>query len=106
MLRQTQKKSCESVQQGCPELPSGYLGYLSRQVAVGGRGGQSRQAQTRLVGAEGGRRLDERWRVAKGAEPSLLGEQLLVGHGVGEGEGRAGEQTLVGHSSRHLSLRE
>lgn len=87
------------------DVHSGYLGYLSGQVAVGGGGGQSRQAQARLVGAEGGWRLDERWRVAKGAEPPLLGEELLVGHGVGEGEGRAGEQTLVGHSSRHLSLR-
>lgn len=74
------------------------VGYLGRQVAGGGRGGQSREPQAWLVGAEGGWGLDERWRVAKGAEPSLLREQLLVGHGVGEGEGRAGEQTLVSES--------
>lgn len=50
------------------------------------------------MGAEGGWRLDERRRVAEGAEPSLLGQQLLVGHGVGEGEGGAGEQQ-VNHKS-------
>ena len=57
------------------------------------------------MGAKGGRSLDERWRVAKGAEPSLLREQLLVGHGVGEGEGRAGEHTKFGQTSLQVQLR-
>lgn len=55
-------------------------------------GGQRGEAEARLAAAEGGRRLDERRRVAEGAEPPLLGEELLVGQGVdgmGEGEGRA-----------------
>lgn len=70
------------------------VGYLGRQVAAGGGGGQGREPQARLVGAEGGWRLDERRRVAEGAEASLLREQLLVGHRVGEGEGGAAGQTL------------
>lgn len=66
--------------------------YLGRQLAVVGGGGQGGEAEARLAGGEGGRRLHERRSVAEGAEPSLLGEQLLVGHGVDgmrEGEGRA-----------------
>lgn len=41
---------------------------------------------------EGVWRLEERWGMAEGAEPSLLGEQLLVGHwvdGVRERKGGA-----------------
>lgn len=66
--------------------------YLGRQVAVVGGGRQRGEAEARLAAGEGGRRLDERRSVAEGAEPPLLGEQLLVGHGVDgvrEGEGRA-----------------
>lgn len=57
-----------------------------------GGGRQRGEAEARLATGEGGWRLDERWGVAEGAEPPLLGEQLLVGHGVDgvrEGEGRA-----------------
>lgn len=57
-----------------------------------GGGGQGGEAQARLATGEGGRRLDERRSVAEGAEPPLLGQELLVGHGVDgmrEGEGRA-----------------
>lgn len=55
-------------------------------------GGQGGEAEARLAAGEGGRRLDERRSVAEGAEPPLLGEELLVRHGVDgmrEGEGRA-----------------
>ncbi len=57
-----------------------------------GGGGQGGEAEARLAAGEGGRRLDERWSVAEGTEPPLLGEELLVRHGVDgvrEGEGRA-----------------
>lgn len=60
---------------------------------AGGR--QRGEAEARLAAGEGGRSLDERRRVAEGAEPPLLGEQLLVSHGVdgvGEREGRAAKQ--------------
>lgn len=72
-------------------MPSFHLGY---QVAVVCGDGQRREAEARLAAGEGGRSLDERRRVAEGAEPPLLGEELLVGHGVDgvrEGEGRAAE---------------
>lgn len=54
--------------------------------------GQRGEAQARLAAGEAVRRLQERRGVPEGAEPSLLGEQLLVGHrvdGVGERKGRA-----------------
>lgn len=57
-----------------------------------GRGGQGGEAEARLAAGEGRRRLDERRSVSEGAEPPLLGQELLVGHGVDgmrEGEGRA-----------------
>ena len=56
---------------------------------------QRGQAQARLAAGEGGRRLDEGRGVSEGAEPSLLGEELLVGHGVDgmrEREGRTGRR--------------
>lgn len=68
------------------------VSYLGRQVAVVGGGGQRGEAEARLAAGEGGRRLDEGRSVAEGAEPPLLGEQLLVSHGVDgvrEREGRA-----------------
>lgn len=67
-----------------------------------GGGGQRGEAEARLAAGEGGRRLDERRRVAEGAEPSLLGEELLVGHGVDgmrEGEGRAARSKEQDHMS-------
>lgn len=73
---------------GIKPLPL-YLGY---QVAVVGGGRKRGEADGPLAGGEGGRRLDEGRSVAEGAEASLLGEELLVGHGIDgvrEGEGRA-----------------
>lgn len=43
--------------------------------------------------------------MAKGAEPSLLREQLLVGHGVGEGEGWAGNSKSL-HEKTKLEGRQ
>lgn len=57
-----------------------------------GGSGQGGEAEAWLAAGEGGRSLDEGLSVAKGAEPPLLGEELLVGHGVDgmrEGEGGA-----------------
>lgn len=66
--------------------------YLGRQVVAVSGGRQRGEPEARLAAGERGRSLDERRSVSEGAEPSLLGEQLLVGHGVDgvrEGEGRA-----------------
>lgn len=59
---------------------------------------------------EGVWRLEERWGMPEGAEPSLLGEQLLVGHwvdGVREREGWAArsrrESGLIGSDFSLLS---
>lgn len=63
-----------------------------------GGGGQRGEAEGPLAGGEGGRRLDEGRSVAEGAEASLLGEELLVGHGIDgvrEGEGRAAEEKQI-----------
>ena len=49
-----------------------------------------------LAAGEGGRRLDEGRGVTEGTQPPLLGQQLLVGHGVdgvGEREGGAANHT-------------
>ena len=68
-----------------------------------------------LLGQEGGRRLDQGWRVSKGrAQAPLLAQDLLVGHGVdgvGEGEGwaaekgRQGEGGGLGWGGEHGSVR-
>lgn len=66
--------------------------YLGCQVTVVSGCGQRGEAEGPLAAGEGGRRLDEGRSVTEGAEASLLGEELLVGHGVDgvrEGEGRA-----------------
>jgi len=66
--------------------------YHLGQVTVVGGGVQRGEGEARLAAGEGGRRLDEGRSVTEGAEPPLLGEELLVGHGVdgmGEGERRA-----------------
>lgn len=50
----------------------------------------------RLLGQEGGRGLDQGWRVSEGrAQTPLLAQDLLVGHGVdgmGKGEGWAAKK--------------
>lgn len=56
------------------------------------------EAEAGLSRREGGRGLDEGRGVAEGAQPPLLGEELLVGHGVNgmrEGEGGAGTWTTT-----------
>lgn len=66
--------------------------HLGRQATVVARAWQWREAQTWLVPGEGVGRLEERRGMPEGAEPSLLGEQLLVGHwvdGVRERKGGA-----------------
>lgn len=76
---------------GIKPLPL-YILYLGYQVAVVGGGRKRGEAEGPLAGGEGGRRLDEGRSVAEGTEASLLGEELLVGHGIDgvrEGEGRA-----------------
>lgn len=40
------------------------------------------EAEAGLAAREGGRGLHERRSVAEGAQPPLLGEELLVGHGI------------------------
>ena len=62
-------------------------------VLGGGGGGQGGDAQRVRADGEGGRRLDEGGRVAERAQAPLLGQDLLVGHGVdgvGEREGGTG----------------
>lgn len=66
--------------------------HLGRQATVVAWAWQWREAETWLVPGESVGRLEERWSMPEGAEPSLLGEQLLVGHwvdGVRERKGRA-----------------
>lgn len=76
--------------------------YLGRQVVAVSGGLQRGEPEARLAAREGGRRLDERRSVSEGAEPPLLGEQLLVGHGVdGVREGEGGAEG--GGGSRQVS---
>lgn len=57
-----------------------------------------------LLGQEGGRGLDQGWRVSEGrAQAPLLAQDLLVGHGVdgvGEGEGWAAKKSREGDGRR------
>lgn len=51
-------------------------------VVVLGGGGQGGDAQRVRAGGEGRRGLDEGGRVSESAQAPLLGQDLLVGHGV------------------------
>lgn len=60
-----------------------------------GGGGQAGEAEALLATGESGWRVDEGRVVAEGAEAALLGQELLVGHGVDgvrEGKRRAAEE--------------
>lgn len=80
-----------------------YLGGVTQTVAaaakLGGRGIDGGEGYG-LLGQEGGRGLDQGWRVSEGrAQAPLLAQDLLVGHGVdgvGEGEGWATKKSREG----------
>lgn len=90
---------------GRPLLPvPTYLGGVTQTVAaaaakLGGRGVDGGEGYG-LLGQEGGRGLDQGWRVSEGrAQAPLLAQDLLVGHGVdgvGEGEGWATKKSREG----------
>lgn len=94
---------------GGPLLPAPtYLIGITQTVAaateLGGCGTDGGEGHW-LLGQEGGRGLDQRWRVSEGrAQAPLLAQDLLVGHGVdgvGEGEGWAAEK---GRQSEEVGL--
>lgn len=85
-----------------PPTPT-YLVGITQTVAAAtelcGRGIDGGEGHG-LLGQEGGRGLDQGWRVSEGrAQAPLLAQDLLVGHGVdgvGKGEGRAAEKGRQG----------
>lgn len=90
---------------GPPSVPaSTYLSGVTQTVVaaaaeLGGRGIDGGEGYG-LLGQEGGRGLDQGWRVSEGrAQAPLLAQDLLVGHGVdgvGEGEGWATKKSRDG----------